>query len=481
MSVIPMQLYNTRTLKVEPFKPLKDKQVKLYTCGPTVYSYVHIGNMRAYLFSDTLRRALKVCDYKVNHVMNITDVGHLTDDGNDGEDKLEVGAKKENLSVWQVAEKYTNFFFDECKKLNILDPSVVCKATDYIVQQIDLVKQLEEKGFTYKTSDGIYFATTKFKEYKNFAKLCFDGMAGGKRVALGEKKHLADFALWKFSPAGSKRAMEWESPWGVGFPGWHVECSAMAMALLGDQLDIHTGGVDHIPVHHTNEIAQSECASGKTPFANYWMHCEFLILDDGTQKMSKSLGNIITIHELDEKGFDPLAFRYLCLMSHYRKQMQFSIKSLEGACAAYRRLRLLCSKFMTTSDPQKVLELKKSKRVDDYEKQFLAALTNDLNTSQVLANLWKLLEDTDLTGIEKSFLIHKHEQFLGLKCSEPYQEKSCPVTEEASALLKKRIACRDQKDWAGADLIRDQLKELGYEIADSKEGPYLKRISEKSS
>lgn len=490
---VPLKLYNTLSKSVDVFTPKEPGKVALYTCGPTVYSYVHIGNMRAYLFADTLRRSLELFGYDVHHVMNITDVGHLTDDGSEGEDKLEVGAARENLSVWDIASKYSDFFFEECERLNIKKPKVVCKATDHIKQQIELIQKLEAGGYTYQTSDGVYFNTSQFPRYKDFARLNFKGMEAGKRVALGEKKNLADFALWKVSPKDKKRAMEWQSPWGVGFPGWHIECSAMAMHFLGDRLDIHTGGVDHIPVHHTNEIAQSECATGHGPFARFWMHCEFLILDGGSQKMSKSLGNIVTVCELEEKGYEPLAFRYLCMNSHYRKQMQFTLQAMAGAAAAYRRLRLVCNSYVCAdatakdsqsqdSRPQELRpqELRPqepvSKKYVDYLEAFHRAVGNDLNTSQVLANLWLLLEDKALSSFEKKQLILKHESVLGLGCDTVFEEKAVDVSSEAASLLVERNRCRSAKDWTGADRIRDELRELGFEIADTPQGATLKKI-----
>ncbi len=314
-----LKLYNTRTREKEVFKPLHSTTVGLYTCGPTVYNYVHLGNLRSYLFEDILKRTLKRLKFTVQHVMNITDVGHLTDDADQGEDKMEKGAAREGKTAWEVAA----FFTDACKRdmadLNILEPSIWCRATDHIPEQIALVKTLIDKGYTYETTDGIYFDTTKFPRYGDFAHLDTQSLQAGVRVDMGEKKNPHDFALWKFSPPGSTRQMEWVAFGKMGFPGWHVECSAMAMKYLGEQFDIHCSGIDHIPVHHTNEIAQSEAATGVTPWVRFWLHNEFLSV--GKEKMSKSGENFVTLQTIKDKGHSTLAFRYFILQAHYRKQL----------------------------------------------------------------------------------------------------------------------------------------------------------------
>ncbi len=467
-----LTLHNTRTNQTEEFHPRDPKKVGVYTCGPTVYAYPHIGNMRAYIFADTLRRVLEFMKFPVQHVMNITDVGHLTDDADDGQDKLEVGAKKEGLTVWQVAEKYTKFFFEETASLNIKKPHVVCKATDYIAEQISMVEALEKNGFTYVTSDGVYFDTAKFPRYADFARLDVKGLEAGSRIEMGEKRNKTDFALWKFSQPEDKRAMEWDAPWGRGFPGWHIECSAMASHFLGKQFDIHTGGVDHIPIHHTNEIAQSECATGCSPFANVWMHSEFLILDDGAKKMSKSLGNIITVRELAQEGIPPLAFRYLCLTTHYRKQLQFSKEGLKAALRAYERLNHLREKLTESAKP--VAASGFQKRAQEYAEKLLQAMATDLNTAQVLANLWLMLDDENVSDGEKLTLIDQHNEILGLSGESQWTAAEIPA--EVTQLMSDRTKYRTEKNWAMADKVRDRLAELGYEVADSPNGPVAQKI-----
>ncbi|MBP5188594.1 MAG: cysteine--tRNA ligase, partial [Fibrobacterales bacterium] len=318
-------LYNTATRSKEPFVPQDGRTAKIYCCGPTVYHYAHIGNLRTYIFEDLLRRSLAYHGFDAKHVVNITDVGHLTSDADEGEDKMEKGAKRTGKSVWEVAAFYTDAFMRDFHSLNLLEPTVWCRATDHIAEQIALVKTLEEKGYTYRTSDGIYYDSSKFERYGDFARLDLENLWAGSRISMGEKRLPTDFALWKFSPKDVKRQMEWDSPWGVGFPGWHIECSAMAMKHLGETLDIHCGGTDHVRVHHTNEIAQSEAATGKT-FSRFWMHGEFLRLDG--DKMSKSTGEFLTVDSLVKRGFSPMDYRYFALGSHYRNYLSFSFESL---------------------------------------------------------------------------------------------------------------------------------------------------------
>src|SRR3989344_4864807 len=326
-----LKLFNTLGRKKQTFKPI-GKEVGIYSCGPTVYWYQHIGNLRSYIFADILKRVLLYNGFKVKHVINITDVGHLTGDRDEGEDKIEKAAMKEGKTASEIANYYLRIFKEDFKKLNITEPDIWCKATEHIKEQIELIKKLEKKGYTYKTSDGIYFNTLKLKDYGKLARLKIEKLEAGKRIAVGEKKNKTDFALWKFSKEGEKRQQEWGSPFGVGFPGWHIECSAMSMKYLGEHFDIHTGGEDHIPIHHTNEIAQSECATGKK-FANYWMHIAFLMFKG--EKVSKSKGGLYTISELEFEGYSPLDFRYLCLMTHYRKPLNFSLDNLVAARNAF--------------------------------------------------------------------------------------------------------------------------------------------------
>ena len=331
-----LTLYDNYTRSFRRFEPLRSGPVGLYTCGPTVYNYQHIGNFRTFLFEDLLKRVLEWNGYTVRHIMNITDVGHLTSDADSGEDKMVAGARRTGKSAWEIAALYTASFLEDMRALNIEEPLLYPRATDHIAEQIDFIADLEQKGYTYRTSDGIYFDTSKQPDYGFLARLDKAGLEAGKRVELGEKRHITDFALWKFSPPGEQRQMEWTSPWGTGFPGWHIECSAMAQKYLGDFFDIHCGGEDHIPVHHTNEIAQTEARAG-TRLANFWMHGYFLL--DNETKMAKSAGEFLRLKTLTDRGYDPLAYRYLCLTAHYRSQLNFTWDALDAAATGLERLR----------------------------------------------------------------------------------------------------------------------------------------------
>ena len=460
-----LKFYNTLTRKKETFKPINKNFVSLYTCGPTVYNYAHIGNLRTYIFEDVLKRTLIYNSFKVKHVMNITDVGHLTSDADTGEDKLELAKSRERKTAWEIAEFYTKTFKDDMKALNIIPPNIWCKATDHIKEQINLIKALEKKGFTYKTEDGIYFDTSKLEDYGKLAGLKKDKLKAGIRVDVKDKKNPTDFALWKFSLKNQKRDMEWKSPWGVGFPGWHIECSAMAMKYLGNSFDIHCGGIDHIPVHHTNEIAQSEGATGKK-FVNYWLHGEFLVLKDA--KMAKSGENFITMNSLIEKRYDPLAYRYLCLTAHYKSPLDFTYESLDSAQTGLKRLR------------NKVLELKnkksdiKNNNASAYEKEFLDYINDDLNIPRALALLWKLLEDDKLNEKDKYKLAIKFDSVFGLEITKEKKEK---IPESIIKLAKEREKFRKEKKWKEADNTRDKITKLGYTVEDSDSEFRIKKLS----
>jgi cysteinyl-tRNA synthetase len=463
-----LKLYNTLSRKKEAFKPLK-KTVGLYACGPTVYDYAHIGNLRSYLFEDVLKRTLLYNDFKVKHVINITDVGHLTSDEDTGDDKLEKRAKEKRKSAWEIAEYYTLSYKEDTKKLNILPPTVYIKATDTIKEQIDLIKQLEKKGFTYIIKDGIYFDTTKLKGYGKLARLKKVKLIPGMRVDVKDKKTPTDFALWKFSSPKDKRQMEWESPWGVGFPGWHTECVVMSKMLLGVPFDIHCGGVDHIPVHHTNEIAQSN-AVFNNDLANFWIHGEFLNIKDA--KMSKSKGNFYILEDLEKKGFSPLSYRYLCLTSHYRSKMNFSEEALMGAENGLRNLQ------------KKVLELgtKKGKISPIYKEKFIKAINDDLNTPKALDVVWSVLKDNKITPEVKRATIEDFDKILGLNLSNrsllkkelELEEEAVP--EEIKSLAKEREECREKKDFKKSDEIRKKIATLGYLVEDTKNGFKIKKI-----
>ncbi len=459
-----LKLYNTLTRKKEIFKPIKDKKVSFYSCGPTVYSYQHIGNLRSYVFNDLLKRVLVYDGFKVKHVMNYTDVGHLTSDADEGEDKIEKAAKKEKKKVSEIAKYYSNIFEKDCNKLNILPPDIICKATEHIQEQINLVKQLEKKGYTYKTSDGIYFDTSKLKDYGKLGKIKQQGLEAGKRVKFGEKRNKTDFALWKFSKPPGKRQQEWNSPWGIGFPGWHVECSAMSSKYLGKQFDIHTGGEDHIQVHHTNEIAQSESAFGKKPWVKYWLHGAFLTFKG--EKVSKSKGGLYTISELEEEGFEPLSFRYLCLNTHYRKQLNFSLKVLKGAQNSYGRLKNIILELKTKNDSNKTEDYEK------YKEKFQKNIDDDLNIPKALAVLWDVLRDNKLGSKEKLNLTYEFDKVFGLDLKKIEKEK---LSKENKRLIEEREKARKNKNFKKADKIRDKLKKKGIILEDTPQGVRWKR------
>ncbi len=501
--MVPLKLYNTLTRKKEIFRPINPPKVGLYTCGPTVYLYAHIGNFRTYIFEDILRRVLEYNNYKVEHVMNITDVGHLFGDRDEGEDKVEAQARKEKKSAKELAEFYTKAFRDDMQKLNLLEPTLWCKATEHISEMIALIVKLEEKGFAYQTSDGVYFDTAKFPDYGELAHLDIEGLKEGARVEVNpEKKNPTDFALWKFSPADQKRQMEWDSPWGVGFPGWHLECSAMSMKYLGETFDIHTGGIDHIPVHHTNEIAQSEAATGKK-FVQCWLHGAFLELREG--KMGKSEGNVMTISELEEEGFAPTAFRYLCLTAHYRSPLKFTREGLQAAQTALNRLRDVIANFpadvvanfssrseergLLCPEPHVVLGKSASTKeragstkemVDvlaHFSARFGAAINNDLNMPQALALVWELVK-SDQPASAKHATLLKWDKVLGLNLDKPFVPvKEVPHDKLPQGVLKlveRREELRREGNFEGADEIRQQTEKMGFVIQDTPEGPKVR-------
>jgi len=463
-----LKLYNNLIRKKEIFKPIEDKKVGLYTCGPTVYLFAHIGNLRTYIFEDILKRVLEYNGFKVNHVMNITDVGHLTSDADTGEDKMEKGAKREGKTAWEIAEFYTKVFKEDLKKLNIEPPDIWTKATDYIKEQIELIEILEKKGFTYKISDGIYFDSSKIKDYGKLAGKKPKKIKAGVRVKMASgKKNPTDFALWKFTPLGVKRQMEWDSPWGKGFPGWHTECVAMSVKHLGIPFDIHTGGIDHIPIHHTNEIAQAEAAFCQN-LANFWLHGEFLVLKEG--KMAKSKGNITVLKDLIEKGIKPLAYRYLCLTTHYRSKLTFSFSSLKSAQNA---LSKLYQKIAEINKEQKESK-ENSKIIKDYKEKFLNFINDDLDTPKALALMWNVLKSEKITINEKSDLLFDFDKVFGLGLNEI---KKLEIPLEIEKLAEEREKLRKEGKWQESDKIRKKIKEHGYGIEDTKDGPKIKPIN----
>jgi cysteinyl-tRNA synthetase len=480
-----LRIYNTLSRSVEEFEPM-DKiglKVGMYSCGPTVYDYQHIGHMRRYVGDDILVRVLKSNGYEVKHVMNITDVGHLVSDEDTGEDKMEKGARKYGLSVWDIAKKFEQQFFDSLDSLGIKHADPIMHATDYIPEQIALIKTLEEKGYTYKIDDGIYFDTSKFPDYFALSRQNPEELKKGARVEFVEgKKNPADFALWKFSPEedGLKRQMEWDSPWGIGFPGWHIECSAMSMKALGPHFDIHTGGIDHINIHHSNEIAQSECATGEK-FVNYWVHHNFLIVNG--EKMSKSLGNFYTVQDVMDKGFDPLSLRYLYLQTHYRQEMNFTWESLEAAQTAYNKLIReveLNSEAYSSSEAEPNREFSSRLRSNNsqFETRFFEALNDDLNTAKALSIVWELVK-SDLDPKEKLQSLKKFDEVLGLQLFTNVKREvlSVNIPEEVMDFVKEREGFRKAGDWEASDELRKKIYDLGFTIEDSKDGPRVKKLS----
>ena len=464
-------LYNTMSRTVEEFKPISDKVVGMYCCGPTVYNYAHIGNLRTYIFEDTLKRVLIHAGYKVKHVMNITDVGHLTGDGDDGEDKMEKSARESGKSVWDIAKFYTDAFFKDYDSLNIIRPNVICPATKHIPQMIELIKRLEQGGHTYVSGGNVYFSIDTFPEYGKLARLNLEDLKSGARIDIdSNKRNPKDFVLWFTNSKFGQQAMMWDSPWGRGYPGWHIECSAMSMYYLGDTFDIHCGGIDAIPVHHTNEIAQSEAATGKK-WVNYWMHGEFLLSDKG--KMSKSSGEFLTMSVLTSKGYEPLDYRYFCLGATYRTQLQFSYQGMDAARAARRAL---IDRVSTLGDEvAKASDL--SDRALDYMKQFDDYVCNDLGTARALAVLWTMLKDDDLSGSERRFVVNYMDGVLGLRLDQVKakvdQDKNVP--EEVLRLVELRAQAKKSKDWAAADMYRNQIQDLGYLVKDTPAGPSLQK------
>jgi cysteinyl-tRNA synthetase len=447
-----LRLYNTLTRKKGVFKPLEDGEVKIYSCGPTVYWYQHIGNLKSYTNWDVLKRVLKYNGYKVNHIMNVTDVGHLTSDDDTGEDKIEKAAKKEGKNAGDISEFYFNHFKKDFEKLNIIPPSKWPKATNHIKEMIKMVKILKKKRFTYETSDGIYFDTSKLDDYGKLARLNIEELEAGKRVDMKEKKNKTDFALWKFSQ--KKRQQEWKAFGKLGFPGWHIECSAMSSKYLGKQFDIHTGGEDHISVHHTNEIAQSEAAFGKIP-AKYWLHSAFLTTKG--EKVSKSKGGLYTISQLEEKGFNPLSFRYFVLNGHYRTQLEFSIKALKQAQNSYERLKNIIKNLWENKEEEKVNK--------EYLKKFEKEINDDLNTPKALAVLWELVRDEKAGG--KLETIKEMDKVLGLRLLE---KKEIEVPDKVKRLAEKRWKLRGGGEYKEADKIREKVKKLGFYINDTEDG-----------
>jgi cysteinyl-tRNA synthetase len=456
-----LRLYDTYSRSLRDFKPLHPPTVDLYACGPTVYDYAHIGNLRTYIFEDVLRRVLAFNGYQIKHVINITDVGHLTSDADVGDDKMEQGSQRTGKPAWEIAELYTQVFKDDLHHLHIREPTVWCRATEHIPEQVALIQCIEAKGFTYRTSDGIYFDTSRLPDYGYLARLDIDGLRAGARVDVGEKRNPTDFALWKFSPPDQTRQMEWDSPWGVGFPGWHIECTAMSAKYLDTFFDIHCGGEDHIPVHHSNEIAQAQACYG-TNLANFWLHGYFLQLGDA--RMAKSSGGFLRIQTLIDQGYDPLAYRLFCLGAHYRSRLNFTWEGLDGAVTALNRLRSTSYKWGQASISDK-----------SFIDRFVRHINDDLNMPRAVALTWELVK-SDLDAATKKATLWEFDRVLGLGLAdwEPSQE-AVPV--EIAALLRQREQARADRRWQEADALRARIREAGYEIEDTRQGARIRKTT----
>jgi len=473
---MPFSFYNTLGRVRQAFEPKVAGQASFYGCGPTVYNYAHIGNLRAYVLHDILVRSLRRAGYEVNHVMNITDVGHLTGDNDEGADKMVQSAEERGKSVLEIADFYTQAFFNDTDRMNISRPTVVCKATDHISDMIALIKRIEENGCTYSSGGNLYFDISKSPSYGELALLKIDELKAGARTDIDEhKKNPHDFVLWFTKSKFENQALVWDSPWGRGYPGWHIECSAMSIKYLGEQFDIHAGGIDHIPIHHTNEIAQSEAATGKKPWVRYWLHNEFLVLN--RDKMSKSSGGFLTLQSLVDEGYDPLDYRYFLLGGHYRSQLQFSWESLEGAKNARKSLG------------DKIRNLKSragngqgagSNNATKYTETFNAALEDDLSTPRALAELWGLLRDSSVEPAHALAAIVDMDRVLGLSLEKLLQAESpaedAGFTNEIEALISERGEAKKARDFARADAIRQDLKNRGIIIEDGPDGTRWRRI-----
>jgi len=465
-----IQFFSWTKRKKEIFKPLKKGKVGVYSCGPTVYWNQHIGHMYAYIVWDVLVRFLRFSGFEVKWVMNITDVGHLTSDGDTGEDKMEKGAKREGLTVWQIAERYLDQFVASLELLNVQKPEVLSRAPEHIKEQIGLIKKIEGNGFTYQTKTGLVFDTSKFADYAKFADLKLDEQMAGARVTVDkEKKSPWDFLLWVTNQPN--HIMQWNSPWGRGFPGWHIECTAMSTKYLGDRFDVHTGGIEHIKVHHTNEIAQAHGAFGHK-IVNYWLHNGWLTLKG--KKMSKSKGNMLLVTDLIEKGFDPMHFRYLVLTSHYRKGIIFDFQALEAAKIAYERLVEVIKNWQTKkTQGTRELSQEKLTKVDDLRTEFVEVLSDDLNTAKGLATVWKLAK-SNLSSLDKLELMAELDQVLGLNLIEKAEgeRETIKVSEEIDKLAQERKALREKGEFEKADELRKKIGRKGWAIKDLPGGDY---------
>ena len=449
-----LRLFDTYTRSLRDFEPLQSSEVGLYACGPTVYDYAHIGNLRTYIFEDILRRVLEFNGFRIKHVMNITDVGHLTSDADTGEDRMEEGSQRTGKSAWEIAEIYTQEFKADLQRLNIQMPHIWCRATDHILEQIEFIQCIEAKGYTYPTSDGIYFDTSKLSDYGHLARLSIEGLQAGVRVDMAEKRNQTDFALWKFSSPIEKRQMEWDSPWGMGFPGWHIECSTMAVKYLGPFFDIHCGGEDHIMVHHPNEIAQTQ-ACYNTHLANFWVHGYFLQIDNN--RMGKSVGNFLRLQSLIDQGYEPLAWRFFCLGAHYRTKLNFMWDGLDGAVTTLNRLRMTAHEWGLPGTPD-----------EEYIERFADQVNDDLNMPRALALTWDLAK-SDLPSSAKKATLLEFDRVFGLRLAD-WQPATEVVPSEITILVEQRQQARKERRWQVADMLREKIRAAGYEIEDTPQG-----------
>lgn len=453
-----IKLYNTLTHSKEKFVPIDKNEIKIYSCGPTVYGYAHIGNFRTYVFMDNLRRMFKYNGYNLKHVMNITDVGHLTSDADTGEDKMEKAAKKEGKNPYEIADFYTKAFMKDIEKLNIDLPDIISKATDNIPEMLEMVKKIVSNGYAYETSNGIYFDVSKLDKYPVLSNNKVEGQEAGARIQVDkEKKNPYDFAIWIKAP--ENHLMKWDSPWGKSYPGWHLECSAIGKKFLGEHFDIHTGGIDHVPIHHENEIAQSKGATGKIP-ANYWMHTEFLLVDGG--KMSKSLGNVYTLDELQERNIEPLAFKLFCYTSHYRNKLNFTFEGVNASEKALGRLR---EGYISHINGKEIADKDK---LESYKKRFTLAINDDLNMPLAMGIVWELIRE-EKKSPEYAKLLEEFDEVLGLNLKN-YKKKSIEIPKDVQNLIEERIEVRKNKDWKKSDTLRDMIKIKGFIVKDTPNG-----------
>ena len=460
--------YNTLTRQKDKFIPIDKNEVRIYSCGPTVYKDATIGNMRTNIFQDVLRRVLKYNGYKIKHVMNITDVGHLVSDGDEGEDKMIKSAKEEHKTPLEIAEHYTKLFFQDLKDLNIETPEIICKATDHIPEMLEYVKKLMENGYAYETSTAIYFDISKLDKYPILSNLNIEEQKAGARVDVDpEKRNPYDFALWIKAP--ENHLMKWDSPWGPSYPGWHIECSAMGQKYLGEQFDIHTGGIDLIPTHHENEIAQSKGACGKIP-ANYWLHGEYLLINGG--KMSKSLGNVYLIKDIKERGYDPIVYKLLCYSCSYRIKLNFTWEGMEATSKSLDRLR---NGYKTHKEGKEKLDEGDRKRLEEIEHNFHEAINDDMNMPLAMSYVWETVRYNKKSK-EIADLLLKFDTVLGLKIDKEQKQQELEIPKEVLDLVEKRKQARQEKNWEESDRLRNLIKEKGYEVKDTKDGMNIGKI-----